>query len=137
MTGGGTLLSYTMVTGGGYAAAVAIGMTTEFKNNIYSFYYVFTILQGLPTRRQRQRQRRRQQQQQQQRQQQRQQQQQQQKTKQKQQQQQNNNNQSKRNKTKHKQTNKQTNKQWFKNCKHFLIIKIHPKQANRQVTFGS
>ena len=45
-----------MVTGGGNAAAVAIGMTTEFKNNIYSFYYVFTILQELPTQRQHQRQ---------------------------------------------------------------------------------
>ncbi len=62
-TGGGTLLPYTMVTGGtSTSAAVAIGMTTEFKNNIYSFYYVFTILQGLPTT-QRQRQRQRQQQQ--------------------------------------------------------------------------
>jgi hypothetical protein len=30
-TGGGTLLPYTMVTGGGFASAVAIGMTTEFK----------------------------------------------------------------------------------------------------------
>ena len=48
-TGGGTLLPYTMVTGGWGAAAVAIGMTTEFKNNIYSFYYVFTILQSLTT----------------------------------------------------------------------------------------
>ena len=48
-TGGGTLLPYTMVTGSAQAAAVAIGMTTEFKNNIYSFYYVLTILQGLPT----------------------------------------------------------------------------------------
>ncbi len=38
-TGGGTLLPYTMATGGYYAAAVAI----------HSFYYVFTILQGLPT----------------------------------------------------------------------------------------
>ena len=43
-TGGGTLLPYTMVTGGYAAAAVAIGMTTEFQNNIYSFYYVITFL---------------------------------------------------------------------------------------------
>ena len=39
-----------MVEGGWDVAAVAIGMITEFKNNIYSFYYVFTILQGLPLR---------------------------------------------------------------------------------------
>ena len=30
-TGGGTLLNYTMVAGGNGAAAVPIGMTTEFK----------------------------------------------------------------------------------------------------------
>ena len=48
-TGGGTLLPYNMTTGGGFAAALSIGMTTEFKTNIYSFNYVLTISQGLPT----------------------------------------------------------------------------------------
>ncbi len=47
-TGGGTLLPYTMVTGGYGAAAVSMGMTTELKINIYSFYYVLIILHGLP-----------------------------------------------------------------------------------------
>jgi hypothetical protein len=46
-TGGGTLLNYTMATGGGYSAAVAIGMITTAFNNIYSFNYVFTILHWL------------------------------------------------------------------------------------------
>jgi len=47
-TGGGTLLPYALTAGGGDAAAVAIGMTTEFKNNIYSFYFMCSlILQGL------------------------------------------------------------------------------------------
>ena len=50
-TGGGALLPYTMVTGGGWAAAVAIGMTTEFNNNIDSIYYgVHHYVQELPAR---------------------------------------------------------------------------------------
>ncbi len=62
-----------MATGSCAAAAVQFGMTTEFQDNIYSFYYVLTILQGLPTLQRQQLQQRQRQRQQQQRQRQRQQ----------------------------------------------------------------